>query len=485
MEANDDTQDTHRPTLDDFRRLEAERDHLFRLLEAARKGADQGERDLAMSQGREEGSRVELWQQGVELQEATDTIDRQEGQMAGQRRSIERLKDERDASAGREAQLRRAVNERSLELEEKEMLLAWVMESSVDGVLVYRSVPDATGQVVDFECVLNNPAAERLYGVDRLTGKRLLELHADIHEAGLWSEYLKVMQTGEPYEGEYRYTADDQERWFRVLAIRVAGSLAVTFSDISQRKQMEADILRQVEELKQADRMKDEFLGVVSHELRTPINGIMGFISILEDEIAGPVNPAQHAYLEKASLSAERLLGLISNLLDLSRIQAGRFTVDPRPVAFAPIVAGVLDSLAAVAGSRIVTNEVPADLPAVMADETRLVQVLTIVVGNAIKFSAAADSVRVRAGVEAGVLRCEVKDTGMGIAEADLPKLFKAFSQVDMSSTRDQGGAGLGLTLARSLIDAHGGQIGVESHQGEGSTFWFTLPLAGDPQGAT
>ncbi len=431
-------------------------------------------------EGERDGLIAAAEQGAADLGAAEATIERQAGSLAGQRVSIARLKGERDASDDRVDRLQLDIYQQTLELHEKEMLLAWVLESSVDGVLVYRSVPGPDGEVVDFECVLTNPAAQRLYALDSLAGKRLLELHPDIHDAGLWSEYLHVLRTGEPFEGEYRYEREDSARWFRVLVIRVANGLAITFSDISQRKKMEADILRQLAELQQADRMKTEFLGVLSHELRTPLNGIMGFISILQDEIAGPLLPKQQEFLAKAAASSERLLALVGNLLDLSRVQAGRFTVDPRPVVVVPVVERVLDEVAEAAQRRVIENEVPVDLPPVLADEMRLAQVLAILVDNAIKFSFETGTITVGATLEGDMVRFHVRDTGVGIAEQELGKLFQVFSQVDMSATRDVGGAGIGLVLAKHLVEAHSGQIGVDSQEGRGATFWFTLPIARD-----
>jgi signal transduction histidine kinase len=241
---------------------------------------------------------------------------------------------------------------------------------------------------------------------------------------------------------------------------------------------MEADIRRQLEALKQADRMKNEFLSVISHELRTPINGIMGFISILEDGLAGPMSPTQQDYLRKATHNADRLLSLVANLLDMSRLQAGKFSVDLRPTAFAPILQDVLAGLAASPKGRTVLNHAPANLPAVQADGLRIAQLLNILLDNAVKFSEPSDTITVRANVTDGFVRCEIEDTGIGIGDEDLDGLFALFTQVDMSATRSKGGTGLGLVLARGLVEAQGGTIGVESRAGEGSTFWFTLPVA-------
>ena len=204
----------------------------------------------------------------------------------------------------------------------------------------------------------------------------------------------------------------------------------------------------------------------------------MGFLSILQDEIAGPLVPKQQAFLAKVAASSERLLLLVGNLLDLSRVLAGRFSVDLASVAVAPVVARVLDEVAEASQGRKLVSEVPADLPPVCADETRLAQVLAILVDNAIKFSPETGTISVGAARDGERVRFHVRDTGIGIAEQDLAKLFRVFSQVDMSATRRTGGAGLGLALAKHLVEAQGGQIGVASQEGRGSTFWFTLPLA-------
>lgn len=234
-----------------------------------------------------------------------------------------------------------------------------------------------------------------------------------------------------------------------------------------------------IEALQQADVLKDQFISILSHELRTPINSITGFGSILDDEVAGPLTEQQHEYLRKMLAGADTLLSLVNDLLDLSRIQAGRFHLSPQPYDFPMVVADALGSLHALAAPKHLRliNEVPRDLPPLIGDAQRIGQVLVNLVNNAIKFTPDGGTIRVRARVDGEDLRCEVEDTGIGIAEADLKKLFKPFTQVDMSSTRKAGGTGLGLTISKSLIEAHGGRIGVVSKPGSGSTFWFTLPL--------
>ncbi|HBN10004.1 MAG TPA: hypothetical protein DD435_15640 [Cyanobacteria bacterium UBA8530] len=176
---------------------------------------------------------------------------------------------------------------------------------------------------------------------------------------------------------------------------------------------------------------------------------------------------------------AENLMALVDDLLDLARMQAGRFSVIPQRVFFTEVASKAIENLKPLADRKHLAlfGEIPVDLPPVMADPQRLGQVLSNLLNNAVSFTPEGGQIRVRAFIEGEWLRCEVKDTGVGIAPEDVPKLFKRFSQLDMTATRKARGTGLGLSISKAIVEAHGGQIGVESELGKGSTFWFTLPL--------
>jgi PAS domain S-box-containing protein len=229
----------------------------------------------------------------------------------------------------------------------------------------------------------------------------------------------------------------------------------------------------------ESDRMKDQFLSILSHELRTPINAIMGFGSILEDELEGPLSPTQHDYVSKIMHGAETLMALVSDLLDMSRIQAGKFTLDPRPIRLPEVMDEVVAYLEALAAQKALDIELVADpeLPLMVADEQRVAQVVTNLLSNAIKFTPEGGRITLRACLADGRVRCEVQDTGIGIAPNDIPRLFQRFTQLDSSYTRKVGGTGLGLSISKALVEAHGGEIGVESTPGRGSVFWFELPV--------
>jgi signal transduction histidine kinase len=262
-----------------------------------------------------------------------------------------------------------------------------------------------------------------------------------------------------------------------------------TLLDITERHLLEEERAHnqeaRIETLQRADLLKDQFLSILSHELRTPLNAIQGFGSVLEDEIAGPLSPLQHSYLSKMLAGSELLLGLVSDLLDMSRIQAGKFTIAFEPLRFSALAASVADSLASLAAQKQLglTLDIAPDLPPMMADAQRVGQVLTNLISNAIKFTPEGGQIQVTARQERDHVLCEVVDTGDGIRPDDLPRLFQRFTQLDMSTTRQKGGTGLGLSICKAIVEAHGGHIGVRSEMAKGSTFWFTLPFS--PPGAT
>lgn len=260
----------------------------------------------------------------------------------------------------------------------------------------------------------------------------------------------------------------------------IAGDVVMAIvRDISDRLERARLERQHLEELKRIDRLKTEFLGVLSHELRTPINAITGFGSILQDEIAGRLNDAQHGYLEQLMAGADHLLTLVNDLLDMAQIQAGRVMLQTEPMNLCTAVRDVIEELEPEARSKAIAVEHGCgdDLPAVAADPQRVAQVLRHLVGNAIKFAPPGGWVKVGASRDDGAVLVTVEDNGPGIAEADFEKLFRPFSQLDMSMTRAAGGSGLGLSISKALVESHGGTIGVNSRPGQGSRFWFRLPL--------
>jgi signal transduction histidine kinase len=239
------------------------------------------------------------------------------------------------------------------------------------------------------------------------------------------------------------------------------------------------ELKRQNEELRQLDTMKDQFLSIISHELRTPINAIMGFGSVLDDELVGALNPEQHLYLQKMLAGSDHLLSLVDELLDLSRIEAGQLMLERGPVDLRALIEQSIAGSVPLAEKKHLrlASHVPEALPTAMVDARRVHQVLTNLINNAIKFTPEAGTITVRAGLKDHGLLVEVEDTGIGITDLDITKLFQRFNQVDTRYNRSSGGVGLGLAISKGLVEAHGGEIGVRSEPDRGSTFWFTLPI--------
>jgi PAS domain S-box-containing protein len=231
-------------------------------------------------------------------------------------------------------------------------------------------------------------------------------------------------------------------------------------------------------ELEAAGRHKSEFLASMSHELRTPLNAIIGFSEVLLEEMFGGLNAKQRDYLDDVCASGRHLLSLINDVLDLSKIEAGRMELDAVDVDLAAAIGEALALVRERAGRKGLELAVDVDgaAPAIRADERKLKQVLLNLLSNAIKFTPAGGRVTVTAAPADGAVTVSVRDTGIGIAPEDRAAVFEEFRQV--GGPAQQEGTGLGLALCRKFVELHGGRIWVESDVGRGSTFSFTLPLA-------
>ena len=231
-------------------------------------------------------------------------------------------------------------------------------------------------------------------------------------------------------------------------------------------------------QLEIASQHKSQFLANMSHELRTPLNAILGYTELILDNIYGETPDKMREVLDRLHANGKHLLGLINDVLDLSKIEAGELTLDLADYSLKEVVQTVFTAVESLAtGKKLaLTIDVAPNLPRGHGDERRLVQVLLNLVGNAIKFTDKGE-VAIKATMSDGSFTVAVRDTGPGIAPADQAKIFEEFQQADNAATKRKGGTGLGLSIAKRIIGMHGGRIWVESEIGKGSTFAFTIPV--------
>jgi signal transduction histidine kinase len=254
-----------------------------------------------------------------------------------------------------------------------------------------------------------------------------------------------------------------------------------------------ASLVRQVEErtaalqasnrnLERALRLKDEFLASMSHELRTPLNGILGISEALEEQVYGPLLERQIVAVHQVAQSGQHLLTLINSILDFAKITAQKVQLTSEPVDMAAICRASLDVITPAAQKKhlsITVPQVPQDLR-IYSDSRRLTQVLTNLLSNAVKFTPAGGAIGLEVVGDSRAVHCTVWDTGIGIAEEDLPRLFQPFVQLDAGLARQYDGTGMGLAVAQRLMDMFGGTITVASTIGRGSRFTVTLPWLAD-----
>ena len=263
--------------------------------------------------------------------------------------------------------------------------------------------------------------------------------------------------------------------------------LLQTFADQSVLTIQNARLFREIEDksrqLEEASQHKSQFLANMSHELRTPLNAILGYAELMADGAYGEPSEKMLGILKRLEANGRHLLGLINDVLDLSKIEAGQLVLSLNDYSIKDMMQGVYIAVEPLAGNKKLNFklEVPPDLPPARGDERRLSQVLLNLVGNAIKFTDTGE-VAMKASTAKGSYTVAVRDTGPGIAEADQAKIFEEFQQLESTHTKAKGGAGLGLAISKRIIEMHGGRIWVESQPGQGSTFTFTLPVVVEQQ---
>ena len=358
---------------------------------------------------------------------------------------------------------------------------------------IVRSVPDALMLAsTDRTIVVANPGVTRIFGydIDEIVGMKttvLYENPEDHTTQGQIRFNTDATELLEPYVVKYRrkdgtvFPGESVGSIVRDEDGTVVGFLGL-IRDVTDRQRFEDALRATKEEAELANRSKSEFLANMSHELRTPLNAIIGFSEILSNELMGPIGRQQYKeYASDIHHSGTHLLALINDILDLSKIEAGKSDLQPEIIALGDIVVSALRIVherATDAGVRLET-ETPPDLPPLFADERAMKQILLNLLSNAIKFTPAEGCVTVRTEIDdTGGINLSVSDTGIGIAEEDIPTAMTPFRQVDNSLSRKYEGTGLGLPLVRSLAELHEGRLELTSTVGIGTTATVHFPAS-------
>jgi PAS domain S-box-containing protein len=378
------------------------------------------------------------------------------------------------------------VTERSVAreaLREVERRLQVSQDLAPHGYAVLEPVRGGSGRIVDFSLSYINDAGAAMAKLDRsnIVGRRVLEVFPGVASTLLFERLRECCDTGRPSDFEVCYPNESGGSWYRYLVATVDGSVAASFIDITANKRLEDELRRRAEALKEADRRKNEFLAVLAHELRNPLAPVATSLQILK-RIGGDERTERTLDVMERQLA--QIVHLIDDLLDISRIEQGKTTLHRAVVQLQDAVAQGVDT--AEPHIRAKAHELTIDMTPVPlhvhADPIRIAQVVANLLNNAAKYTHSHGRIRLALRSEAGCAVITVEDNGIGIPPDKLKSIFDLFVQVDRASDNAGGGLGLGLTLAKNLVEIHGGAIEAKSAGlGKGSAFVVRLPLVIEP----
>lgn len=374
--------------------------------------------------------------------------------------------------------VKKLVKLRTQELVASESKIRAILETAVNAIITI----DGYGNIDQF-----NPQAEILFGYspEEVKGKNVKMLMPDPYHSNHDQFLDNYRKTREPriigIGREVEALSKDGSIFPIYLSVgetRIENeSMFVgVITDISQQKEIQKELIKAKEEAETSNRMKSEFVNMMSHELRTPLTVILGYIPVLKKAGKLPVPELVEQIAEDIQHSGDHLVNIISDLLDISKIEAGKLELNSEQLVLKEVIDNAISSIDWKAKKKGIELNVIADEGEFIADQVRMQQVLINLIGNAIKFTEKGE-ITVTGRDLGNIVEISVQDTGCGIPEKDQQYIFNKFHQVDGSSTRSVGGSGLGLAITKYLVELHDGSIDVESRPGVGSTFTFTIPI--------
>jgi PAS domain S-box-containing protein len=371
------------------------------------------------------------------------------------------------------------------QLEKSKRDLQAALQAEQEGQARLRAIADGVNEALalvspDQQVVAINRRFVDLFGVpaERVVGQDLEDLHTLYDQVFEDAEALYQATVATSRDAQREFSRHLVQRWpqFRELLHYSAPVRSV------DRFLGRLYVFRDVTHEREVDRMKTEFVSLASHELRTPLTSIKGFTEMVLEGDAGEINEEVAEYLGIVHSNADRLVALVNDLLDLSRIESGRIQLKSEVVDLSQVVRTVVVTMQPKIQEKRQSLAVQVDPAAtqVIGDNDKLIQVLTNYVSNAHKYTPEGGAIRLDVTQQGALAHIAVADNGHGIAPEDQQRLFTRFYRVDNAMTKVVGGTGLGLSIVKQLIELQGGEVGLQSALGEGSTFWFTVPLAGE-----